>query len=172
MPTITFRVATWADKSVLRQLVELYQYDMSDFWPQDLNEHGEFGFVGVERYLRNPKLRAYFFLVDGKYAGFGMVDPDVSLPENEYWMGQFFVMKRYRRIGVGKQGARHIFEQHRGRWEIGQVPLNKPARSFWVKTIAEYTNGNFIQMELHDAHWDGYLQCFDNSQGQVAKSDA
>ena len=97
---------------------------------------------------------------------------DVSLPENEYWMGQFFVMKRYRRIGVGKQGARHIFEQHRGRWEIGQVPLNKPARSFWVKTIAEYTNGNFIQTELHDAHWDGYLQCFDNSQGQVAKSDA
>ena len=82
---------------------------MTDFWPQDLNEHGEFGFVGVERYLRNPGLSAHFFLVDGKYAGFGLVDPDVSLPANEFWMGQFFVMKKNRRLGVGRQGrAFHI----------------------------------------------------------------
>ena len=100
MSEITFRVAEWQDKSVLRQMLELYQYDLTDFWPQDLNAHGEYGLVGVERYLKNPRLRAYFFLVDGKYAGFGLVDPDVSLEENEFWMGQFFVMKKYRRIGV------------------------------------------------------------------------
>ena len=163
MPDITFRVAEWSDKLVLRQLLELYQYDMTDFWPQDLNAHGEFGFVGVERYLRNPRLRAYFFLVDGKYAGFGLVDPDVSLPANEFWMGQFFVMKKYRRLGVGRQGARFIFDQFPGKWEIGQMPLNKPARSFWLRTIAEYTNGNFVEHELHDERWDGYLQCFDNT---------
>ena len=111
MPDITFRVAEWSDKLVLRQLLELYQYDMTDFWPQDLNAHGEFGFVGVERYLRNPRLRAYLFLVDGKYAGFGLVDPDVSLPANEFWMGQFFVMKKYRRLGVGRQAARFVFDK-------------------------------------------------------------
>ena len=115
MPEITFRVAGWQDKVVLRQMLELYQYDMTEFWPQDLNEHGEFGYVGVERYLRNPKLKAYFFLVDGKYAGFGLVDPDVSLPENQFWMGQFFVMKKYRRLGVGRSGANFIFDQHRGK---------------------------------------------------------
>ena len=43
------------------------------------------------------------------------------------------------------------------------MPLNKPARSFWLRTIAEYTNGNFVEHELHDERWDGYLQCFDNS---------
>lgn len=162
LPAITLRRAEWHDKSVLRQLLELYQYDMTDVWPQDLNEHGEFGHVGVERYLRNPRLAGYFFLVDGKYAGFGLIDPDVSLPGNDFWMGQFFVMKKYRRLGVGTRGAHFIFDQHRGKWEVGQMPLNQAARAFWLRTISAYTGGQFVEHELHDDRWDGTLQCFDN----------
>jgi len=172
MLEISFRVAEWQDKPVLRQMLELYQYDMTEFWPQDLNDHGEYGFVGVERYLRNPRLRAYFFLVDGKYSGFGLVDPDVSLKENDFWMGQFFVMKKYRRLGVGRKAAHFIFDQFRGKWEIWQMPLNEPARKFRLRTIAEYTNGNFVEHELHDERWDGYLQCFNNTQIQAIRSDA
>jgi predicted acetyltransferase len=82
MPAITFRVAHWADRPVLSRLLELYQYDMSEVWPQDLNVHGEYGFA-VDRYLRNPLLRAYLFHIDGNYAGFALVDPDVSLPGNQ-----------------------------------------------------------------------------------------
>jgi predicted acetyltransferase len=161
MPEITFRTAQWDDKPVLSRLLELYQYDMSEFWPQDVNSHGEYGFA-VDRYLRNPRLRAYLFMVDGAYAGFGLVDPDVSLPENEFWMGQFFVMKKYRRLRVGTMGARFIFDQFPGKWEVGQMPLNAPARAFWLRTIADYTNGHFVEHELHDERWDGYLQCFDS----------
>jgi predicted acetyltransferase len=162
MPEIAFRTAEWPDRPVLARLLELYQYDMSEVWPQDLNIHGEYGFA-VDRYLRNPLLRAYLFLVDGRYAGFGLVDPDVSLPGNQHWMGQFFVMKRYRRLGVGRLGARHMFERHRGRWEVGQMPLNFAAQDFWRRVIAEYTGGNYVEHELHDERWDGFLQCFDNS---------
>jgi predicted acetyltransferase len=162
MPDIVIRTAVWEDKTVLSRLLELYQYDMSEIWPQALNAHGEYGFA-VDRYLRNPRLRAFLFLVDGDYAGFGLVDPDVSLPGNDFWMGQFFVMKRYRRVGVGTQGACAIFDQFRGKWEIGQMPLNYPAQAFWRRTISEYTNGNFVEHELHDDRWDGFLQCFDNS---------
>lgn len=161
-PDIRFRAAEWQDKPVLARLLELYQYDLSDVWPQTLNPHGEYGFA-LDRYLRNPQLHAFLFLVDGAYAGFGLVDPDVSLPGNEYWMGQFFVMKRYRRMGLGSRAARFIFDQFRGRWEVGQMPLNRPAQAFWRRTIAEYTQGRFSEVELHDERWDGFLQCFDNS---------
>lgn len=87
----------------------------------------------------------------------------MSLPENEFWMGQFFVMKRYRRLGVGTQAARFIFDQFRGKWEVGQMPLNLPAQAFWRRTIGDYTHGHFVEHELHDERWDGFLQCFDNS---------
>jgi len=56
-------------------------------------------------------------------------------------MGQFFVMKKYRRLGVGTLGARFIFDQCRGRWEVGQMPLNRPAQAFWRRAIGDYTNG-------------------------------
>ena len=49
------------------------------------------------------------------------------------------------------------------------MPLNLPAQSFWRRTIAEYTEGRFVEHELHDERWDGFLQCFDNS---VAKDPA
>ena len=136
MPDISVSVAQWPDRPVLSRLLELYQYDLSEVWPQDLNAHGEYGFA-VDRYLRNPLLRAYLFHVDGRHAGFGLVDPDVSLPDNEYWMGQFFVMKRYRRLGVGSRCARHIFDQFRGRWEVGQMPLNYPAQAFWRPRVGQ-----------------------------------
>jgi len=161
MPEFTFRKAIWEDRAVLSRLLELYQYDLSEVWPQTLNAHGEYGFA-VDRYLRNPRLAAYLFLADGAYAGFGLVDPDVSLLGNEFWMGQFFVMRRYRRSGLGTLGARHIFEQHRGLWEVGQMPLNHAARAFWRQTIGDYTGGAFVEHELHDERWDGFLQCFDN----------
>jgi len=166
MPEITFRKAEWQDKRVLTQLLEFYQYDMGEYWPQDLDIHGEYTFA-VDRYLRNPRLSAHLFLVDGKYAGFGLVDPDVSLAGNELWMGQFFVMKRYRRIGVGRLGARFLFDIYRGKWEVGQMPLNLPAKAFWRRTIAEYTNGNFVEHELHDERWDGFIQCFDNGPTRI-----
>ena len=162
MSLFTIRVAVWSDRPVLARLLELYQYDLSEIWPQDLNVHGEYGFA-VDGYLRNPQLRAYLFQVDGQYAGFGLVDPNVSLPDNHFWMGQFFVMKRYRRAGVGARAARHIFDQHRGRWEVGQMPLNVPAQTFWRRVIGEYTSGAYVEHELHDRRWDGFLQCFDNS---------
>ena len=54
--------------------------NLSEDWPQDLNERGEFGFLAIERYLRNLGLRTCFFLVEDKYAGFGLVDLDVCLP--------------------------------------------------------------------------------------------
>ncbi|HUL67212.1 MAG TPA: GNAT family N-acetyltransferase [Burkholderiaceae bacterium] len=141
-------------------MLELYQYDLSDVWPQDLNAHGEYGFA-VDRYLRNPGLGAILFLVNERYAGFGLIDPDVTFPENDYWMGQFFVMKRYRRSGLATKAARFIFDRYPGKWEVGQMPLNYPAQAFWRRTIAEYTSGRFVEHELHDERWDGFIQCFD-----------
>jgi predicted acetyltransferase len=168
MHDFSIRMADWSDRPVLSRLLELYQYDLSDVWPQDLNLHGEYGFA-VDRYLRNPLLRAYLFQVDGRYAGFGLVDPDVSLSGSEFWMGQFFVMKRYRRMGVATRAATHIFDQFRGVWEVGQMPLNYGAQAFWRRVIAEYTNGNYVEHELHDERWDGFIQCFDNSTGKSDK---
>ena len=42
MSNFTFKPAAWDDKPVLSRLLELYQYDMTPYWPQELNAHGEY----------------------------------------------------------------------------------------------------------------------------------
>ena len=43
--------ASIADRPVLRQMMELYLYDFSRFADTDLNEHGYFDYINVERGL-------------------------------------------------------------------------------------------------------------------------
>lgn len=91
------------------------------------------------------------------------LDDDVCLPESDIWMGQFFIMRKYRRLGIGGTAASEIFDTIRGRWEIGQMPTNVAAQRFWRSVVATYTDNSFTEVELRDERWDGFLQCFDNS---------
>lgn len=165
MPELRIRAAVRSDASVLRRLAEFYQYDLLDVWPQQLNEHGEFGSVGIESHVRNPRLHAFLFLADEHPAGFALVSPDVCLEGNEHWMAQFFVMRPYRRLGLGRLAATTVFDRIRGRWEVGQMPGNQPALAFWRRVIGDYTQGRFTDCELNDERWHGTLQCFDNAAG-------
>jgi predicted acetyltransferase len=143
-------------------MLELYQHDLSDLWDQDLDAHGEYGYA-LDRYWRHLACKPFVFAVAGRHAGFALVDDSVSLPGNEWWMAQFFVLKKYRRAGIGRAAAREVFEQVRGRWEVGQMPRNLPARAFWRSVIGEYTGGRFVEHDLNDERWHGTLQCFDNT---------
>jgi predicted acetyltransferase len=166
LANIILRRAVPADTSVLRNLLELYQHDLSEYWPCELNEHGLYGYPTLDYYLREPAYAAYLLTVEGKLAGFALVNNDVCLPENEYWMAQFFVLRRYRRTGVATNAAKQLFDLMPGKWEIGQIPLNRGAQLFWRKTIDEYTNGNFSEATMDSDIWRGELQWFDNRSSQ------
>ena len=162
MNELQVRPATLEDRLPIARMLELYQHDLSDVWDQDLDGHGEYGY-SLDRYWRNPACKPFVFEVAGKHAGFALVDDSVSLPGNQLWMAQFFVLKKYRRRGIGRAAACQVFDQARGRWEVGQMPLNLPAQTFWRRVIAAYTGGNFVEHALNDERWQGLLQCFDNS---------
>jgi predicted acetyltransferase len=150
------------DRLPIARMLELYQHDLSDVWDQDLDSHGEFGYA-LDRYWRSPACKPFVFKVMDRFAGFALVDDSVRLVGNQLWMAQFFVMKKYRRSGVGGAAAGQVFDQVRGRWEVGQMPLNLPAQAFWHHVIAGYTGGRFVEHVLNDERWHGALQCFDNS---------
>jgi predicted acetyltransferase len=158
------RLATREDRTPLQRMLELYQHDLSHVWDQDLDAHGEYGY-SLDKYWSNPACKAFVFRVAGRFAGFGLVDDRVSLPENQWWMSQFFVLKKYRRSGVGHAGARAIFDAIRGRWEIGQMPGNDAAVAFWRRVIDGYTGGRYVEHHLDDERWRGHLQCFVNTAG-------
>ncbi len=118
------------DKSVLLHLMQLYCYDFSEFTNDDVDDHGYFGFPARDRYWTEPDRHPYLFRVDGRLAGFALVHSGVP-----HDMAEFFVVRKYRRNGVGREAARTVFQLHRGDWQVRQMTLNTRATAFWRRAI-------------------------------------
>lgn len=153
------RPARLEDRTPIQRMLELYQHDLSDIWDQDLDIHGEYGY-SLDRYGSNGECRAYLATVAGHYAGFALVDRAAKVGADAYWMDQFFVLKKYRRRGVGRHLARSVLASLPGRWEVGQMPENRRAQAFWRTVISDCTAGKFEQHEIAEGWWRGVVQCF------------
>ncbi|MDN4074889.1 GNAT family N-acetyltransferase [Fictibacillus terranigra] len=81
----------------------------------------------------------------GIRAGFALIRKQHGI----YHMSEFFVLKKYRKQGIGKEAAFAVFQQFPGDWDIAQIPQNKPAQAFWTNIIHDYTNGDFADQFSH-----------------------
>ena len=133
------RPARAEDRLPLYRMLELYQHDLSDIYPQDLDAHGEYGYA-LDRYFSPGARHAFVGLVGGHFAGFALADGTpgaVKVGSTGHWMEQFFVLKKYRRSGFGTALARAAFEACPGDWEVGQMAMNLPAQ---VVRVGELVN--------------------------------
>jgi len=132
-------------KSVLRQLVELYEYELSPYTGYELNEYGYFGYRYLDNYWTEADRFVYFIMVEEKIAGFVMVNSycEASKDPNAKTIAEFFVMKTFRRQRIGKAAAEKIFELFPGTWEIHQYLENKKSLAFWEKVVGEHMSKNF-----------------------------
>lgn len=132
------------EKEILRNLLEKYDYEFSQWNLRDVNNLGLYGYDYLDCYWTEEKRYAFFIMVDEKLAGFVMVNdyPEADEP-TDYSLAEFFVMFKYRRMGVGKIVANKVFELFRGKWQLKRHPHNIPSVHFWDKVISEYTQGNY-----------------------------
>ena len=152
----------FGDKAVLRKLMELCQYDYSEFENSDVDEHGLFGYKYLDNYWTEDGRHPFIVRVGDKLAGFALV----RVIEGTANMAEFFIMRRYRRSGIGKVVACRVFDMFPGKWRVEQMPGNLPAQAFWRKVISEYTSGYFDDLP-GDEKWDGPFQLFDSTQIQM-----
>ena len=145
-------------KSVFVQMMELYNYDFSVFSENDINEYGYFGYPRSDDYWNEAGRYPFFIRVNGKLAGLVLVRSccEYTNLENPHNIAEFFVMKKYRRQGVGKTAAKRIFDLFPGGWEVSQWTNNLPAQRFWEAVIAEYTGGKYNTFTAADKNEVGF----------------
>lgn len=156
------RPALADDRLPLARMLELYQHDLSDIWDQDLDSHGEYGYE-LDAYWRDPRFHPFVAVVNGRFAGFALVNPALKVgrpSDSAHWMAQFFILKKYRRTGLGGRLARAVFAALPGQWEVGQMADNAAAQLFWRRVIADYSAGAFTEHVLTEGWWQGRVQCF------------
>ena len=144
-------------RSVLRQLMELYDYDFSEYLGDDVNEYGYYGYSYLDRYWADDNRHPFFIKVDGKYAGFVLVSKFCRYNKSgeAHSIDEFFVMRKYRRKNIGNFAAKYVFDLFKGEWEVRVLHVNKPALTFWHKVINEYTNGNNTYHSEPISGWNG-----------------
>jgi predicted acetyltransferase len=59
-----------------------------------------------------------------------------------------------------------VFAALHGRWEVGEMPENLPAQTFWREVISKYTGGRFREHEIRAGQWQGIIQVFESSAAQ------
>ncbi|GCE45857.1 putative acetyltransferase [Thermosporothrix hazakensis] len=143
-------------KIVLRHLMELCQYDYSEFDGEDVNEHGLFDYTYLDHYWIEPGRYPFLIRVNGRLAGFVLVRRLDGQPTHS--IAEFFVLRKYRKQGIGRMVACRIFDEFPGRWKVKQEAGNLPAQAFWRKVIAEYTDGRYH--ETQENAWGDVVQEF------------
>ncbi len=149
-------------KPVFVQMMNLYNYDFTEYEDVDINEHGYYDYSHTDAWWNEDNRHPFFIRTNNKLAGFVLVDNHCRYIDKEaHSINEFFVMKKYRRMGIGSFAARAVFDLFRGKWEVRQLPNNIRAQKFWKAVIATYTQDTYQEIGSPDEEWVGFL--FDNS---------
>ena len=146
--------------SVFENLLQFYIYDFSEFVELDVKEDGLFEpYSSLREYWEEENERFPYFIKEGeKYLGFVLVRY-ITLSDRSYFsMAEFFIMRRYRKMGIGRSIAEQVFNLHKGQWEIYQKEINKPAQDFChllVTRVSKYSSRLHIELTAEDMQFLG-----------------
>jgi len=143
-----------SDATLLANLLELYIHDLSAVFPHvELGPDGRFGYRRLPMYWTEPDRRFQFIIRPGGHvAGFVLVQrgsPANPDPDG-YDVDEFFVLRRYRRTGVGREAAFQLWNNFPGAWTVRVLENNRGALDFWRGVIAEYAKGTATEAAIPD----------------------
>lgn len=128
-------------ESIMANLLELYAHDFSEFHPIDLRSNGRYDYKDLSRYWLEPDRHPFLIKVEKKLAGLVLIgkDESVSRAEVPWDLTEFFVVRRYRRLGVGTSIAHQVWRKYPGRWQVRVMEANLTAQHFWQHAISQFT---------------------------------
>jgi predicted acetyltransferase len=125
----------------LTALAQLYQYDFSEIEGGVIGLDGRFRYLDdLEERLAHPGATAWLFrVVDPQFlvetlAGFAIVLP-ITDGSADQAIDEFFVLRKYRRLGVGRAAATAIMGAVPGAWVVQGTRNNTVAKLFWRRIV-------------------------------------
>jgi predicted acetyltransferase len=158
---LTVSRATQDEKPLLARLLQLYLYDFSELAEigdqhGEIGEDGTFAYPYFDRYWIDAGRKALLFRYEGRPVGFALIS-DVSMcgRPTDYGVAEYFVMRKYRRIGIGKEAMHRMLADRRGIWEIAVAHYNAPGLAFWRQVMSAVVDYDVAEIAGDGERWRG-----------------
>lgn len=148
---IELRPATFDQKPLLANLLELYSHDFSEFIDLEIGPDGRFGYRDLDLYWTDRHKCPFLIYVDGKLAGLVMVQRIVQEFAAIWDVAEFFVMRGFRHGGIGTKAAMEIFGRLAGMWQVRIMRANGPACLFWTRAVHAFA-GDTVRLSYATTH--------------------
>ena len=156
--------ASLEEKPVVANLLELYEHDFCEFVELEIGADGRFGYRDLDIYWTEPARHPLLVYVDTKLAGFALIDglprgsPDVMVWD----VAEFFILRGYRRTGIGTRVAHQLWKRFPGRWQVRVIVSNEPAYRFWNYAIKSFAGQKIGATRVKQGGRDRYLFSFES----------
>jgi len=139
--------ATLDQKPILANLLELYSYDFTKFCNFNIGDDGFYGYKYLSLYWTDSNRWPYLIYCDNKISGFVLVKKcSPGSDDTTVWdIAEFFIMRKYKRQGLGTAVATQIWQQFKGAWQVRVLLENKIAYQFWLQTIKKFISAEPTQ---------------------------
>lgn len=156
LPRIELVRATLEQQPIVANLMELYAYDFSEFYPIEVGPDGRFGYKDLALYWSEADRQPFLIQVDDRWAGFVLIRKiQVEGDESVWDVAEFFVLRAYRRRSVGTVVAHELWRRWPGRWQVRVMQANEAGCRFWEKTVRTF-GGDAVrlgQLEKGGVNW-------------------
>ena len=122
-------------KEILANLLEKYQYELSQFDGRPFSEQGMYGYNYLDNYFNEEERLerfAYLIFSNGSLAGFALINkiPECNKP-CDWSVAEFFIGHPFRRKRIATRAMLEIFKHHTGVWHIKYNCKNATGATFW-----------------------------------------
>ena len=148
---IEARPAAREEAPIIRNLLQLYLDEFSPIDGREIEPDGTYRYPYLDLYWLESGRYPFVLWADGRLAGFALViERSLIEPfESGFDMAEFFVLRRWRRRGIGEAAARQLFDRFPGEWWIVSHASNTQARGFWRAVVERYAGTRFVERPWH-----------------------
>lgn len=167
MENIDVRPAQVEERRAIENLIQLYTHDFSENWAEtewgDVDEHGRFAPYPLDAYWQDGSHTPLLIRGSGRIVGFALLnDKSHTGGRVDQNVAEFFILRKYRRGGIGTSAAHAMFAQFQGIWEAAVARKNIAALQFWKRAIQGCPVFlGMSEIDVQSAEWDGPVLRFE-----------
>jgi len=111
------------DYPIIQNMAAYYAYDLSEYmrWPQEKDGTANIGMDYI-KYWQEANTFPFIIKYKDELVGFVIIDKQVCNSANDFNIAQFFILRRFKGLGLGRQIAFQCFDSFHGKWDVFVMP--------------------------------------------------